>query len=201
MSRTSRLQKTLKLTGVSAAGKEASGIMTVRQLDARGADSFVVQTARQTLRRLLAAAVYIGIESDEHGTGFCFKQLAELEHAQMASQGAGGVAKSCLPQRGQIEHPLHQNDVGACFDFVPAVETPLGSRQKAVRGRRPNAPAIQVPLQGKHNAAAEGVTAFRVHQSCSPEMLERVTKRCQRGAQALARRIADSQLVNQFRLP
>src|SRR5713226_6771889 len=135
MSQASPLQQALKLVGLATADKETVGIVAVRQFYAPRGDSCGAQTLPQSLCLLLTTAIGIGIQGQVHCAALSLTrvvrtQLAELQRIQVTPQGAGDVVESGLPEHGQIEHSLHQNDLRASSDLLPGVQASLASGQE-----------------------------------------------------------------------
>ena len=72
----------------------------------------------QALRRLLAAAVGVGIKGQIDGSRGV-AELPKLARIEMGSQRAGDVLKTGLPQHGIVEQPLDENHFRVLPDLLP----------------------------------------------------------------------------------
>src|SRR6516164_4835923 len=95
--------------------------MAVGQRYRANPDAAFPETLRETLRRLLAAAVGIGIEGHVDGSG-TVAQLPELTCIEMGSQRTGDVLKPGLPQHGIVEQALDEDDFRMRSGLRPAVQ-------------------------------------------------------------------------------
>ena len=115
----------------------------------------------ERLRRLLAAAVGVGIKGQIDGSR-TVAELPKLARVEMSSQRAGDVVKTGLPQDGVVEQTLDENHLRILPDLLPSVQATLGARQEAVRRRRSRqAAAIEIAFQRKDDAMHVGVVARR----------------------------------------
>src|ERR1700693_2919821 len=106
----------------------------------------------QLLRRLLAAAVGIGIEAEINGAR-AVAQLLKLTGVEMGSQRTGDLVKAGLPQHGVVEQTLHQNHSRVSPDLSPRIQAAFGAWQEAVRRRRSrDTAAIEIAFQWKDDA-------------------------------------------------
>src|SRR5215472_7223310 len=139
--------------------------MAVGQRYRANKDAPFPETLRETLRRLLAAAVGVGIKGQIHGSR-TVAQLPELTCIEMGSQRTGDVLKPGLPQQGIVEQALDEDDFGMRSGLRPAVQAAFRSGQKAVRRRRRRkAAAVEVVLQRKDNPTHVCVVAHAGYQT------------------------------------
>src|ERR1700722_6856114 len=101
-------QQRLKLAGVAALHEEAIRILAIGQRDLTRRDALFPKTMRETLRRLWAAAVGVGIESEIDGSG-TVAQLPKLARVEVGPQRAGDVVKAGLPQDGIVEQAFDED--------------------------------------------------------------------------------------------
>ena len=157
------------------------------------------EPAGKRLRRLLAAAVAVGIKGQIDGSG-TVAELPELARIEMSSHRAGDVVKTGLPQHGVVEQTLDENHFRISPDLLPCIQAALGARQEAMRRRRSReAAAIEVAFQRKDDAMHVGVVAGGSHQAGLTQSLERVAQLRQPTSQATAGRVADPHVLDQFR--
>src|SRR5215467_5840036 len=139
--------------------------MAVGQRYSANQDAPFPETLRETLRRLLAAAVGVGIEGHVDGSG-PVAQLPELASIEMGSQRTGDVLKPGLPQHGIVDQALDEDDFRMRSGLRPAVQAAFRSRQKAVRRRRRRkAAAVEVVLQRKDNPTDVCIVAQAGYQT------------------------------------
>ena len=103
-----RLQQRLELTRIAALDKEAVRIMAVGQRDGANVYALLGEPAGKRLRRLLAAAVRVGIKGQIDGSR-TVAELPKLARIEMGSHRAGDVVKAGLPQDGVVEQTLDEN--------------------------------------------------------------------------------------------
>ena len=77
---------------------------------------------------------------------------------------AGGVAKTGLPQHGQVEQAFDEDYSGETADGFPGEQSAFGARQQTVGERRADAAAVEVGdlpvLSARENEPpAEGIAA------------------------------------------
>ena len=109
---------------------------------------------------MLSAAVTVGIKGQIHNPRDAVAQLLNLRRIQVDSHRASDVGKARLPQHGEIEQSLDQNDFRTRPHFLPATETAFASRQKLVWSRFADASPIEIAVQRKYDAMRKGVEAF-----------------------------------------
>src|ERR1700687_4259100 len=113
----------------------------------------------QLLRRLLAAAVRIGIEAEIDGAR-AVAQLLKLTGVEMGSQRTSDVEKTGLPQNGVVEQTLHQNHFLVSPGLFPRIQAALGAGQETMRrSRSRDTAAIEIAFQRKDDAMQVGVVA------------------------------------------
>jgi hypothetical protein len=65
-------------------------------------------------RSPLAGLVGIAVEGDKDATARLITKLGPLLRCQMSADGAGGVAKTGLPQRSQVQQAFDQDHGRKC---------------------------------------------------------------------------------------
>jgi hypothetical protein len=146
---------------VAVLGEEAVRVMVIGQQDFANVDTLLSEPAGKRLRRLLAAAVSIGVKGYIHGSP-TVAQLPILAYVEMISHRAGDVVEARLPQDGVVEQTLDKNHLRTMPDLLPQIQATLGARQEAVRRRRcRDAAAVEIAFQRKHDAMDECVVASR----------------------------------------
>src|SRR6202158_4513340 len=104
----------------------------------------------QLLRRLLTAAVGIGIEAEIDGAR-AVAQLLKLTGVEMGSQRTGDVVKTGLPHNGVVEQTLHENHFRVSPGLFPRIQTAFGAGQETMRwSRSRETAAIEIAFQRKH---------------------------------------------------
>src|SRR5271170_5176675 len=190
-----RLQQRLELARVATLDKEAVRVVAIWQRDYTDVHALLSEPAGKQLRRMLAAAVRIGIKGQIDGSR-TVAQLAILLPVEMTSHRTGDVVKTGLPQHGVVEQTLDKNHVRILPDLLPCVQATLGARQKAVRWRRNRqAAGIEIALQWKHDAVHVGVVATGSYQTGLMQCVERIAQLCQPTPQAAAGRVANPHVL------
>jgi len=188
--------------GGGGAGSEiAIGIMADWQLhDARsGAGAF--QLPGEAVGSKLASLIFILVEDDINRTVGLAGQLSQLCLGEMCAHGASGVAKSCLPQYGQVEEAFHQDHGREVTNRFPGKQTALGSGQEPMRKSRTDTTTIQVDdlavfATGEDHPTAEGIVALLVDQARVEDPVEAVALSGEMTMEVAARRIADAQFFD-----
>ena len=96
------------------------GIVARRQENAASGNTSRPETIGKLLRGLLTAAIGVNIEG-EINRALVVAQLPKLVGAEVGSQRAGEVTKTCLPQHGIVEQPLDENHFGAMLNLLPGI--------------------------------------------------------------------------------
>lgn len=91
----------------------------------------VAEPVCQPLRRLLPAAVGVGIKAQVDGSPAVAK-LPKLVCIEMVSDRAGDIVKTGLPQYGIIEQTLDENYFRIAPDLLPAIRARLKRSQGLV---------------------------------------------------------------------
>src|SRR5262249_7166623 len=87
------------------------GVQTRWQRDDAGHRPGAVQAASEQLGSLRAGLVRILIENDvDQAARAVILELSPLSGCQMSADGTGGITETHLPEHGQIEQALHQDD-------------------------------------------------------------------------------------------
>src|SRR5277367_3597509 len=120
----SRLQQRLELARVATLDKEAVRVVAIWQRDDTDVHALFPEPAGKQLRRLLAAAVRIGIKGQIDGSR-TVAQLAILLPVEMTSHRTGDVVKTGLPQHGVIEQTSTRITFGYCRTCSQAYKPPL----------------------------------------------------------------------------
>ena len=102
-----------------------------------GRDAGAFQAQREMMRSLLAGLIFVLVEGDVDGTAWLLGKLRPLSGRQLRADGAGGVAKTGLPQHGQIEQTFDQDHGGEAADRLPGEQSAFGARQQAVGNAAP----------------------------------------------------------------
>ena len=124
--------------------------------------ALLAEPAGKRLRRLLAAAVGVGIKGQIDGSR-AVAELSKLVRIEMVSHRAGDVVKAGLPQHGVVEQTLDENHFRILPDLLPCIQAALCARQETVRRRRSrDAAAIEIAFQREHNAMHVSVVAAAV---------------------------------------
>ena len=114
-----RLQQGLELPRIAALHKEAVRIVALGQRDPASVYALLSEPVVQSaLRRLLAAAVGVGVKGQIDGSG-AVAELPKLARIEMGSQRAGDVVKSGLPQHGIVEQALDENHFRIAIGLAP----------------------------------------------------------------------------------
>ena len=84
----------------------------------------------------------------------------------MRTQRAGDVTKTRLPQRGIVEQPLDEDDLGAMSNLLPGIQAAFAAGQEAMGEGRSDTAAVEVDdtsalEQGEDDAPIESITAAR----------------------------------------
>ena len=143
--------------------------MAIGQEDAASGDALRLETMCELLRGLLAAAVGIDIEGEINGAR-AVAQLSKLAGVEVGAQRAGDVAKTGLPQHGQVEQPFDQDHGGKTADGLPGKQSAFGARQQTVRKRRADTAAVEVDdlavlAAGENHPVAKGIAALAADQA------------------------------------
>jgi hypothetical protein len=169
-----------KIGGGCAGEKVTVGIVTVRQVHNRCSHAGIFQAFGELPGDLLASLVFIFIEGDvDHAIGNLAK-LVEMGGGEMGAHSGGRMAKTGLPQHGQVEQAFDENQRGEMTNRVPGEQTALGAREEAMRKSRADTAAVEVDdlallTAGKHHTSTEGITALRVDETMMQQFIERVT--------------------------
>ena len=127
----------------------------------------------EALRRLLAAAVAIGIEG-QIDSSWAVAELPKLVRIEMVAQRAGDVVKTGLPQHGIVEQPLDENHFRVVPDLLPAIQATFGARQETGEvAPKPKAAAIEIAFQRKDDAVDVCIVASGSHQTGLTQIAER----------------------------
>ena len=83
----------------------------------------------------------------------------------MGAQGTGGVAKTCLPQRREIEQTFHQNHGRKVANRFPGEQAALRAREESMGEGAGSAAAVQVDnafvlIAEEDEALIEGVVTL-----------------------------------------
>src|SRR5262249_57364759 len=103
--------------------------MVIGQQDFANVDTLLSEPAGKRLRRLLAAAVSIGVKGYIHSSR-TVAQLPILAYVEMISQRAGDVVEARLPQDGVVEQTLDEDHLRTLTDLPPRVQAALGAWQE-----------------------------------------------------------------------
>ncbi len=76
------------------------------------------ETVGKRLRRLLAAAIAVGVKGQIDGSR-AVAELPKLARIEMGSQRAGDVLKSGLPHRGIVEQSFDEDHFRIGLDLLP----------------------------------------------------------------------------------
>ena len=105
--------------------EETIGILASGKVhDARGVTG-AVQTLGERPSGFLTRLVVVLIENNVDLAIRGIAKLIPLQGRQMSADRAGRVANAFLPEKGQVEHALDQNDVGEVADRVPGEQSAL----------------------------------------------------------------------------
>jgi len=111
----------------AAVDEEAVGVVTVGQVNRKGFDPVRPQTLGELTGCSLPATVVIGVESQVDGTRGSVAQLMKLSGIQASPQRASDIVESCLPQSGPIKQALHEDDLAAATNLLPAIQSTLAA--------------------------------------------------------------------------
>jgi hypothetical protein len=105
----------------------------------------------------------------------------------VGANGAGGVAKTGLPEDSQVEKPFHEYHGGRVTHGVPRNEAAFGKWQQAVRKSSSDTTSIQVDdlavlAAWEDHSPTKGVTALGVDQTNVEQRLERMAESGQMAA-------------------
>jgi len=104
------------------------------------------------LRRLLAAAIGIGIEAEIDGAR-AVAQLLKLTGVEMGSHRTRDVVEAGLPQNGIVEQTFHQNHFRVSPGQFPRIQAAFGAGQETMRQSRSRDTAtIEIAFQRKDDA-------------------------------------------------
>src|SRR5688572_32793506 len=113
----------------AAVYEKAVGVVTLGQVNREGFNPVSPQTLGELTGGSLPTAVAIGIESQVDRAGSAVAELLHLRPVQAGPYGTGDVGETRLPQHGQIEQSLDQNDLRTGAHFLPSIEPALASGQ------------------------------------------------------------------------
>ena len=121
----------------------------------------------------------------------------------MGTDGAGGIAESCLPQHRQVEQAFDQDDVAELEDRFPCEQTAFGTGQQAMGEGTANAAAVQVDdvillAAGEDHAPAKRICALRINQACFKHPFQRVAEALQVSAQIAAASLANPEFCDEL---
>ena len=105
--------------------KEAVGVVTIGQVNRKGFDAVRPQTLSELTGGSLPAAVLIGVEGQVDDTRNSVAQLMKLSGIQASPQRASDIVKSRLRQDSLVEQTLHQHDLAAVTNLLPAIQSTL----------------------------------------------------------------------------
>ena len=111
----------------AAVDEEAVGVVTIGQINREGFDAVRPQTLGELTGGPLPAAVGIGVESQVNSTRGSVAQLMRLHGIQASPQGAGDIMKPRLPQDSLVEQALHEHDLAAVTNLLPAIQSTLAA--------------------------------------------------------------------------
>ena len=139
--------------------------MVLGQLHDFGLHPGFMQLPGQVRSRALACSIYIRIKGDEGQPVGIVAQLGKLPVCQAATESAGCITKTGLPEDRQIEKTLHENNGGSFLNRFPRKQAALGTRQEAMRWRRADAAPVQIDdavllETRKDDAVKKAVTPF-----------------------------------------
>ena len=130
------------------------------------------ETKCELLRGLSATAVGVCIEG-EINRARTVAQLLKLTGVQVRTERTSDVAKTCLPQRGIIEQPLDENDLGAMLNLIPGIQAAFRAVKESMGEGGSDTAAVEIDdtpalATGEHDASVEGIAALRIEQAEMP---------------------------------
>src|SRR6516162_2508723 len=99
----------------------------------------------------------------------------------MSADGAGGIAKTSLPEHRQVKQTFDQDHAGEVAECLPSKQAAFGSGQELVWESAADTTAIQVDdltllAAGEQDAAPEAVVALPADQTGPPQRLEGIAE-------------------------
>jgi hypothetical protein len=138
------LQAVGEVGGRGAGNKVTVWVTSGRQLNYACRDADTGKALRELVSGVLSGLIFILIKDDVDQTIRLFGKLMELKWRQVGADGAGGVAKTGLPEDGQVEKSFHEYHGGRSTHGVPCNEAAFGTWQQAVRKSSSDTASIQV---------------------------------------------------------
>ena len=168
--------------GGGGAGNEvAVGIVPERQGSYAHGHPSAFQAPGKLAGSCLAGVIFILVKDKVDRTTRPIAKLGQLCRCQMSADGACGIAKAGLPQRGQVEQAFDQDHGGKMADRLPGKQAALGARQQPVGEGRADTAAVEVDglavlAAGKDHTPTEGVTALAIDQPYLQQPIEGIAE-------------------------
>ena len=122
----------------------------------------------------LSGLVFILVKDDIDQTVRLFGKLMELKWREVGAEGAGGIAKTGLPEPCQIEPAFDQDHGGELANRFPGEQAAPGAGEKSMRGVDADTAAIEVDnlsvLAARgDNPPVEGIAAPEVDEAVAQQ--------------------------------